>query len=150
MGAKEVLPGPLDTVGNRIMGLVSRSPVPLPVPAPKLPVQFIHEDDVGTAFLLCIVGSGPPGTYNITGDGVLSSVEVARELGVLPIPIPGGPVQATARAVSSLPLPAFAPPVTEWAEAISHPAIMDASKAKRELGWQPSYTSLEALRDTLD
>jgi nucleoside-diphosphate-sugar epimerase len=26
---------------------------------------------------------------------------------------------------------------------------MDASKAKRELGWEPRYTSLEALRDTL-
>ena len=32
------------------------SPVPLPVLAPALPLQFIHEDDVGQAFLLCVVG----------------------------------------------------------------------------------------------
>jgi nucleoside-diphosphate-sugar epimerase len=34
-------------------------------------------------------------------------------------------------------------------EAVSHPAIMDAGKAKRELGWEPRYSSLEALRDTI-
>jgi nucleoside-diphosphate-sugar epimerase len=104
---------------------------------------------VGSAFLQCIVAAGPAGTYNITGDGVLSATDVARELGIVPIPVPAGAVQATARAVASLPMPSFAPPVTEWAEAISHPAIMDATKAKTELGWQPRYTSMEALRDTL-
>jgi nucleoside-diphosphate-sugar epimerase len=33
---------------------------------------------------------------------------------------------------------------------MSHPAIMDASKAKQELGWRPRYSSLDALRDTLN
>jgi nucleoside-diphosphate-sugar epimerase len=35
---------------------------------------------------------------------------------------------------------------------MSHPApaITDASKAKRGLGWRPRYSSLEALRDTLN
>jgi nucleoside-diphosphate-sugar epimerase len=44
----------------------------------------------------------------------------------------------------------FAPPAAEWAEAASHPAIMDASKAKRELGWSPRFDSLAALRATFD
>jgi nucleoside-diphosphate-sugar epimerase len=43
----------------------------------------------------------------------------------------------------------FAPPVAGWAEAMSHPAIVDTTRARRELGWQPSYSGLEALRDTL-
>jgi nucleoside-diphosphate-sugar epimerase len=75
--------------------------------------------------------------------------EVAREFGVLPVPVPGAPVQAAARAVAALPTPSPLPPATEWVEALSHPAIMDASKARRELGWTPRYTCLEALRDTL-
>jgi nucleoside-diphosphate-sugar epimerase len=58
-------------------------------------------------------------------------------------------VRALARAVAAVPTPGFAPPATEWVEALSHPAIMDAGKAKRVLGWKPRYTSLEALRDTL-
>ncbi|HEY3945038.1 MAG TPA: hypothetical protein VGL78_07425 [Solirubrobacteraceae bacterium] len=34
-------------------------------------------------------------------------------------------------------------------EALSHPAIMDTTKAREELGWRPKYSALEALRDTL-
>ena len=113
---------------------------------PPVAVQFIHEDDVGQAFLLCIVGAGPPGAYNITGDGVLSGAQVLRELGLLPIPAPSGLLRAAARGVAALP---FVPAFAGWAEVITHPAIMDASKAKRELGWHPQYSSLEALRNTL-
>jgi nucleoside-diphosphate-sugar epimerase len=32
---------------------------------------------------------------------------------------------------------------------MSHPAIMDTTKARRELGWRPRYTGLEALRATV-
>src|SRR5215218_1575228 len=146
LGAKDVLPGALAPVGRRLGGLLGRMPVPLPVLAPDLPVQFIHEDDVGRAFLLCIVAAGPPGAYNIAGDGVLSGAEVARELGFTALPVPGGPVQSWARAVAGVP---FAPAAAGWVEAVSHPAIMDAGRAKRELGWSPRYTGVEALRDTL-
>jgi nucleoside-diphosphate-sugar epimerase len=150
VGAKQVLPGPLAELAGRLGARFTRLPVRVPAPVPALPMQFVHEDDVGQAFLLCVVGAGPPGAYNITGDGVLTAADVARELGLLPIPVPAGPVRAAARAVASLPLPAFAPPVTEWAEAFSHPAIMDATRARRELGWTPRYTGREALRETLD
>src|SRR5215210_5955546 len=146
MGAKDILPKPLAPIGRRLGGLLGRMPVPLPVLAPRLPMQFIHEDDVGQAFLLCAVAAGPPGVYNITGDGTLTAPEVARELGFTPLPVPAGAVQSLARSVAGLP---FAPPAAEWAEAASHPAIMDASRAKARLGWKPRYTSLEALRDTL-
>jgi len=146
MGAKDVLPKPLAPIGRRLGGLLGRMPVPLPVFAPKLPMQFIHEDDVGQAFLLCAVAAGPPGVYNITGDGILTADEVAKELGFTPLPVPGGAVQSLARSVAALP---FAPPAAEWAEAASHPAIMDASRAKERLGWKPRYSSVEALRDTL-
>jgi nucleoside-diphosphate-sugar epimerase len=113
---------------------------------PNMEVQFIHEEDVGRAFVQCIAGAGPPGAYNITGDGVLSAADVARELGLAPLPVPGRLVASTARTLASLP---FIPATAEWAEALSHPAIMDAGKAKRELGWEPRYSSLEALRATL-
>jgi nucleoside-diphosphate-sugar epimerase len=149
VGGKDLLPGPLDAVGKALFAVLTRSPVPLPAPAPGLPVQFIHEHDVGTAFVQCIVAAGPPGAYNITGDGVLTAADVVREMGLAPLPVPGKLVQSAARAVAALPRPGFTPPMTEWVEAISRPAIMDASKAKRELGWKPRYTSLEALRDTL-
>jgi nucleoside-diphosphate-sugar epimerase len=145
VGAKDVLPGPLSGFAGKLIAALRRAPVGAPVPVPDLPVQFIHEDDVGQAFALCIVGAGPPGEYNITGDGVLSIRDVAREFGLLPVPVPTGPTKAVARAIAALP---FAPPAAEWAEAASHPAIIDASKAKGELGWSPHFDSLAAVRAT--
>jgi nucleoside-diphosphate-sugar epimerase len=149
MGAKDALPDPVARVGRRMLGLVNRLPIPIPVLAPGVQLQFIHEKDVGQALLLCVLGDGPPGAYNIAGDGILTGADVARELGLTPLPFPGGIVHAAARAASSLPKPPFTPPAAEWVEAISHPAIMDTEKARKELGWEPKYTGLEALRETV-
>ena len=146
VGAKRFLPGFLEPAARRLGSLALRLPVPVPAPVAPLPVQFVHEEDVGEALRLCVLGAGPPGAYNLAGDGVLTAIDLAREAGLLPVSVPRGPVQAAAGLVAGLP---FAPPQLGWAEAISSPAIMDAGKAKRELGWSPRYTGLEALRDTL-
>ncbi len=147
LGGKEILPGPLAPLGRRLAELATRPlPLPLPVAVPALPVQFVHEEDVGQALLLCVVAAGPPGAYNIAGDGVLTGADVAREYGAVPIPLPAAPAHLAARAASRLP---FLPPSAEWVEAAAHPAIIDTTKAKEQLGWRPRYTGLEALRDTL-
>lgn len=148
LGAKDLLPAPLERAARGLAGLVARSPVRWPVPVPDVPVQFAHEDDVGQAFVLCAVGAGPPGTYNLTGDGVVTGAEVARELGLTPLAVPAGIVHRVARTASGLPRLRFVPPATEWVEALSHPAVMDATKARDVLGWRPRHTSLGALRAT--
>ena len=149
VGAKNSLPAPLAGLVQNALDLANRVPVPVVIPAPDLPMQFVHEDDVGQALLRCVVADGPPGAYNIAGDGVVTATDVVRELGLTPLTIPGSLIQSAARAAAQIPLPSFAPPATEWVEAASHPAIMDTAKAKRELGWEPRYTGLEALRETL-
>lgn len=147
VGGKQLLPGPLDRFGSRLASLLLPLRVPMPALVPSVPVQFIHEDDVGQAFLLCIVAAGPPGAYNITGDGVMTGAEVARELGVAAIPLPGALPRTAARLATALPLPKQLQ--ADWIESVAQPAIMDATKAKQQLGWQPRYSSVEALRDTL-
>jgi nucleoside-diphosphate-sugar epimerase len=149
LGAKDALPGPVLQAGRRLLQTVNRLPVRMPMLAPEVKVQFIHEDDVGQALLRCVLADGPPGAYNIAGEGILTGADVAREFGLTPIPVPARAVHAAARAAAALPKPPFVPPATEWVEALSHPAIMDTSKAKRELGWTPRYTGLEALRETI-
>jgi nucleoside-diphosphate-sugar epimerase len=125
-----------------------RLPVPIPVPVPDLPLQVVHEADVGSALVQCIVGAGPPGAYNIAADGILTGADIARELGLRPVTLGAGLLQRGARRVASLPLP-IAGQVTGWAEAVSHPVILDTAKAKRDLGWTPRWSALDALRDTL-
>jgi len=146
VGGKDVLPGPLAPLGRRLLGRPRRLPLPIPLLVPEHPMQLIHEEDVGRALQLCVVGAGPPGAYNIAGEGVVTAGDVAREFGALPIRLPAGPGQAAARALSRLP---FLPPVAEWVEAASRPAIMDTTRAREQLGWRPRYTGLEALQDTL-
>jgi nucleoside-diphosphate-sugar epimerase len=147
LGAKDVLPGPLAPLGRWLVEAGNRRlPFPVPVVVPTLPLQFVHEDDVGRALMLCVLGAGPPGAYNIAGDGVLTAADVAREYGAIPLRVPPGPAQLAARVVSRLP---FLPPAAEWVEALSHPAIMDTTKAKEQLGWRPRYSGIEALRATL-
>ena len=146
VGAKDLLPGPLAPLGRILAGRIGRSPVPLPVMVPVMPLQVVHEDDLGQALLRCVLAAGPPGAYNIAADGILTTADVARGFGLIPLPLPGGPARLAARAFASLP---FLPPAAQWVEAASHPAIMDTTKAKRNLGWTPRFTALEALRATL-
>jgi nucleoside-diphosphate-sugar epimerase len=149
IGAKNPLPGPLARLAPLARGLArqaARLPVPVPVLAPALPLQLVHEEDVGQALLRCVVAAGPPGAYNIAADGILTAADIARELGLRPVPVAAGPAQFAAMAVAALP---FLPPVMQWVEAAGHPAVMDTTRAKRELGWAPRYTAIEALRDTL-
>lgn len=123
-----------------------RLPFPVPVVVPDLPMQFIHEEDVGRALVQCIVAAGPAGAYNIAADDVLSMVDVARELGLLPLKAPAAPARAAARLASRLPL---LPSSAQWVEAGSHPAIMDTSKARDVLDWSPRISARQALRDSL-
>jgi nucleoside-diphosphate-sugar epimerase len=147
VGGKQLLPGPLAPLNRYLQGGFRRLPLPVVAFVPDIPLQFVHEDDVGRALVQCIVAAGPPGAYNIAGDGVLSLVDVAREFNVFPLSIRARRVQQAARAIARLP---FLPTAAQWVEAFSHPAVMDTTRAKEELGWRPRYSGLEALRDTLD
>jgi nucleoside-diphosphate-sugar epimerase len=146
IGAKAQLPAPLAWLGHTVLGGRGRLPVPLPLLVPDLPVQLIHQDDVGQALLQCVVAAGPPGAYNIAADDVLSALDIAREAGVVPLRVPAGPTYVVARMLARLPL---LPSVAEWVEAASHPAVMDTTRARTELGWTPRHTAREALRATL-
>lgn len=149
VGAKDVLPAAVTAAAQRMLSLANRLRLPIPVPAPDLPMQFIHEDDVGQALLKCVAAEGPAGAYNIAAEGVLTVSDVLRELGLTPLPLPAALARGAAQAAALIPPLPFVPPAAEWVEAATHPAIMDTTKAKRELGWHPKYTALEALRDTL-
>lgn len=149
VGAKSALAARLAPLGRRAADLARRVPLPLPVVVPDLPMQVIHEDDVGAALRQCILGAGPPGAYNIAADGELTGADIARELGLAPLSIGSGALGALARRVAAIPIPASLPQTSTWAEALSHPTIVDTGKARRELHWAPRFSAIEALRATV-
>lgn len=144
VGAKASIPrvlAPLARVGLAGLRLLRG----FPALVPDLPLQVVHHDDVAEALRLCVVGAGPPGAYNIAADEVITFADVARELGLRPWSLPGGPVARLAGAAARLP---YLPSGAQWVEAISHPAVMDTTKARTVLGWAPRHAALDALRST--
>lgn len=144
IGSKVDLPEGVRSLGRLLLQLPRRFPVPAAVPA--IPLQVIHEDDVGRALLQCVVGAGPPGAYNIAADDVITLVDLAREVGFWTAPLPAGPAQSAARLVAKLP---GLPQPAQWVETAAHPAIMDTAKAHDELGWSPQVSALDAVRSSL-
>jgi nucleoside-diphosphate-sugar epimerase len=100
---------------------------------------------VAEALRLCVVGAGAPGAYNIAADDAITLLDIARAIGLRPVRLPGRPVAALARGIAKLP---YLPSPAQWVEALSHPAIMDTTKARTELGWRPRHTATESLRST--
>ena len=153
VGAKAQVPAWLRRAGaalpdltDALAALLPKRLPPVPVPVPDLPLQVVHEDDVGRALLQCVLGAGPAGAYNIAAEETLTLADVVRELGGIPVPLPAGPAHALARAAAAVP---GLPQPTQWVEALAHPAIMDTTRARTELGWTPQVSARDALHATL-
>jgi nucleoside-diphosphate-sugar epimerase len=134
----EIMPPWMRPLARRLRSL----PGPLPAISFPHPLQFVHEDDVGEAFRLALTGS-VTGTFNLAGDGLVESGDALRELGLAPLPVPSALTTAVARAVVRLPR---RPAALEMVEVLTHPVLVDAGRARRELGWQPRYSGIGALR----
>jgi nucleoside-diphosphate-sugar epimerase len=113
-----------------------------PVPDPGTPMQLVHHDDVAAAISLAATTSAPPGAYNIAGDGVVSVSDVATALGARPVRVPAVTAAIASAVIARLP---FLPSAAEWLHAARTSVVMDVSKAKTVLGWEPRYTSAETL-----
>jgi UDP-glucose 4-epimerase len=119
-----------------------RVPGPIKLmPDPGTPFQLVHHDDVASALVKAVLGEGPPGIYNLAGDGTITLGDLARALGWLAVPVPRLLVDATAL-TARLPL---APTLLQWINAGRVPVVMDTTRAKTELGWTPRYSTAETL-----
>jgi UDP-glucose 4-epimerase len=130
------LPAPI----RAVTGLI---PVLKPVvPDPGFPLQLVHHDDVAAAIALAATAPAPPGAYNLAGDGTVTVSDVAKALGGRPVRVPAAAASAASAAISRLP---FIPSALEWLHVSRASVVMDTTKAKRDLGWQPTYSSAETL-----
>ena len=112
------------------------------LPDPGTPLQLVHHDDVATAVALAATGQGPPGAYNLAGDGEVSLTEVAHALGARALRVPHAAAVVASEVLARLP---FVPAAAEWVHGARTSVLMDTTKARRELGWRPGYTSAQTL-----
>ncbi|HEX3975476.1 MAG TPA: NAD-dependent epimerase/dehydratase family protein [Solirubrobacteraceae bacterium] len=114
------------------------------IPDPGVPFQLVHHDDVATALEAAVLGHGEPGVYNLAGDGTLTLADLADALGWYSIPVPDLAVGAAAELVARLP---FVPDEAQWIESGRRAVIMDTTRARTVLGWQPRHDARETLRE---
>ncbi len=115
------------------------------VPGPPVPLQFVHERDVGQAIHRAITTAKTGATYSLAGDGIVEPSEVPRLLGLRTLPVPSLVTRTALGMAARLP---YLAPSLGWVELLTHPVELDTSLARRELGWRPEFTSEEALAST--
>ena len=135
---QEKLPATVTRALGQVPGL---RPV---LPDHGVPFQLVHHDDVAAALVAATLGRGKPGIYNLAADGEITITELAGELGWHAVPIPRQALAAGAEALSRVPALEVQ---AGWLEALRYPMLMDCSRAKIELGWEPAYDARETLRE---
>jgi UDP-glucose 4-epimerase len=137
------LGGRLPIVQKALEGLPFLAPV---IPDPGVPFQLVHHDDVAQALVASIRGDGEPGTYNLAADGELHAADLASELGWWSVPVPHAAVAPIADGLNRIP---GMPHQMAWLNAFKTPVLMDNSRAREQLGWEPEWDSSETLHQTV-
>ena len=120
--------------------------IPLVPRTDRLVFQAVHTDDVAEAYRLVVVGDAR-GAFNIAADPVLDPDELGRILGARPVPVPAPAL----RVAADLSWRAHLQPTPAgWLDLAVETPILDTTRAHTELGWSPTRTSGEALRELLE
>ena len=126
--------------------LLRRALIPIVPSVDGLRFQAVHSLDVGEAYALAVTRE-VEGAFNIAAEPVLDPAELGRQLGARPVPLPASILRAGAK-VSWYARLQPSPP--GWVDMALGVPIMDTSRARRELGWEPRHSSGEALLELIE
>jgi UDP-glucose 4-epimerase len=121
-----------------------RLPV-LPWPA-GLRFQALHASDVAEAYRLAVVGDGR-GAYNVAADPVIDAASIGDGLGSRVVRVPGPLAHVGLSAAWRLHLVPAEPWLLDLALQLP---LLDTTRIRTELGWSPTVSSLDALREVLE
>ena len=106
-------------------------------------LQFLHVSDA-VEVIRRMVADEHPGTFNVTGRGVMLVSQCLRRAGRLPVPIPAAGLRLAADALHDRRLPDF---TRDQLELLRYGQVVDGTKLERALGWKPAYTTAAAFAD---
>ena len=119
--------------------------LPIVPDLPRLRFQAVHSLDVGEAYRLA-VASDLRGAFNVAAEPVLDADALARILRARKLPVPRALARAAVAATWRLRLQ---PTHEGWLDMALSVPLMDTTRARNELGWEPSRGADDALRDVL-
>src|SRR3954467_3682280 len=112
---------------------------------PRLRFQAVHADDVADAYRRAIVGEAR-GAFNVAAEPVLDGEALGRLLNARPIPVPAPVLRGAAAAAFQLRL---TPTPSGWVDMALAVPLMDTTRAREVLGWQPTRDAGGALLGVL-
>jgi UDP-glucose 4-epimerase len=117
----------------------------LPLPS-RLVLQAVHGDDVGEAYRLAALSPDASGAYNIAADPVLDPATLARHFRARRLDVPAKVLRALADATWRAHLQPTPP---GWLDMGLGVPLLDTSRAREQLGWNPRFSATAALDDLL-
>jgi len=126
--------------------LVQKRLVPLIPRVPRLRFQAVHSRDVGEAYRQAVV-CDVSGAFNIAAEPEIGVAELCEFFGARSFPLPAGALRGAASLSWKL---RVQPSPPGWIDLALGVPMMDTSRAREELGWEPAISSLDALGDLLD
>lgn len=129
-----------ETTRNQITALFEK-PRLIAIRGAASPFVFIWDRDVVGAVEHAIF-AGPPGIYNVAGDGALSIQEIAARLGKRCVTIPAPVLQAVLAVLHPLRLSRYGP---EQVDFLRYRPVLDNRRLKERFGYVPRLTSSEVL-----
>jgi UDP-glucose 4-epimerase len=112
---------------------------------PRLRFQAVHSDDVGQAYRRAVVGD-VAGAFNLAAEPAIGPEQLGEVLKARPVDVPARALRVAADLSWRLHLQ---PAEAGWIDLALGVPLMDVSRAREELGWQPRKSSLDALVDLL-
>jgi UDP-glucose 4-epimerase len=113
---------------------------------PGLRFQAVHSHDVGEAYRLAVVGEAR-GPFNVAAEPVLDTPTLARLMDARPVSVPSAAARAAAALTYGLRLQPSPP---GWLDLALGVPLLDTTRARGELGWEPRRTAEEAFLELLE
>jgi nucleoside-diphosphate-sugar epimerase len=123
---------------NRLL----RAALPVVPDHPDLRFQVVHSSDCASAFHLAVKDGGARGAYNVAAEPVVDAAALGRILGARPVPVPAGLLRAAADLTWRLRLQPADP---GWVDIVLRTPLLDTTRIRRELGWEPARSSESTL-----
>jgi nucleoside-diphosphate-sugar epimerase len=126
--------------------IMKPSRIPVVPSHPRLAFQAVHSYDIGEAYRLAVT-KDVRGAFNIAADPIIDSERLARLFGARSVPINARLLRSVMSLTWKL---RIQPSPPGWLDMGLQSPLLDSTRARTELGWQPGYTSEEALLELLD